>query len=153
MMKSLRAAACGLLVTALAASASAQVVAVNNTGCPGFAPPTWSGSHRIGQTLTFDLLGRPAPRSFTFLALGYQSGNTIPFYMPFTCVPGPCGWYPAPFGAEFIAVSDPFHAVLALPIPNDRRLAFQTFSVQGGFVDGFGNCVTFSQAVSFAIAP
>ncbi len=149
----LRAAAALLLSISLMTGATAQVVPVNNTGCPGFAPPQWTGQARIGQTLTFNLLGRPAPRSFVFLLLGYPSGAGMSFTPPMICVPGPCVLYPAPFGGGFIATTDTFNARLPLPIPNDRRLVFQTFSVQGGFFDGLGNCLTLSQAVSFAIGP
>lgn len=141
------------LALTLAVGATAQVVPVNNTGCPNHAPPQWQGAPRLGQRIAFTLQRRPTPRSFVFLALGYSSGRGIAFNQPFTCVAGPCVWYPAPLGAEYVMVTDPFMATLALTIPNDRALLFQTFAVQGGNFESFGNCITLSQALSFAIAP
>lgn len=142
-----------LLALLLAIPATAQVVPVNNTGCPGFAPPQWAGAPRLGQTLTFTLQRRPTPRSFVFLLMGFPSGGGQSFSAPLTCVPGPCVLYPAPFGSEYIAVQDVFLAQLPIAIPNDRSLLFQTFAVQGGNTEAFGNCFTLSQAVSFAIQP
>jgi hypothetical protein len=152
MLSTLRRAALGAALC-LAGSVTAQVVPVNNTGCPGFAPPQWQGAPNLGQQIAFSLQRRPSPRSFVFVAMGYASGGGIPFDLPFTCVQGPCVWYLAPFGGEYALVSDTFLATLALRIPNDRALLFQTFSIQGGNVEGFGNCITLSQALSFAIGP
>lgn len=141
------------LALTVATGLTAQVVPVNNTGCPGYAPPQWSGQPRLGQTITFTLQRRPTPRSFVFLGLGWPSGAGVAFHQPFTCVQGPCVWYPAPIGGSFYLVSDPFLASLPIAIPNDRGLLFQTFSVQGGNFESFGSCITLAQALSFAIQP
>jgi hypothetical protein len=152
-MKPSRIPRTALAVCALAAAAAAQVSPVNNTGCPGYAPPQWQGAPRLAQQIAFSLQRRPSPGSFVFLSIGYSSGGGIPFAPPLTCVPGPCVWYLAPFGNEYVLISDPFLATLALTIPNDRGLLFQTFAVQGGTFEGFGSCIALSQALSFAIGP
>ena len=141
-----------LVFTALlvASTVTAQIY----EGCPGFARPTWTGQANLGQTITFDLLGRPAPRSFTFLALGFCARSAIPFSPPFTCHAGPCNLYIAPaFGGDYLTVADPFHAVMVVPIPNDRALRFSTWCVQGGFFSGIGNCIDFSAVLLFTIQP
>lgn len=138
----------------LAATSTAQVVPVNNTGCPGFAPPQVFGAPRLGQQVAFALQRLPAPRSQVFLAMGYPSGGGISFQAPTTCVAGPCVFYPAPIGSDLIFVSGVFRVDLTLNIPNDPALLFTTFAVQGGNLDGlFGTCFTLTQALSFAIQP
>lgn len=148
-----RAALAATLILATATAVTAQVVPVNNTGCPGYAPPQHQGQPRLGQQISFTLQRRPTPRSLVFVALGYGMGQTIPFNQPFTCVAGPCGWYLAPLGSGYALVSDPFMATLTLNIPNDRSLLFSTYYVQGGNLESFGNCVTISQALAFSISP
>lgn len=138
----------------LSTAATAQVVPVNNTGCPGYAPPQVFGNPRLGQQVAFALQRLPAPRSQVFLAMGFPSGGGIPFQAPATCVAGPCIFYLAPIGSDLIFVSGVFRADITLNIPNDRGLLFQTFAVQGGNIDGlFGTCFTLTQALSFAIQP
>ncbi|MBK8979248.1 MAG: hypothetical protein IPM29_25405 [Planctomycetes bacterium] len=137
-----------------AALAPAQVVPVNNTGCPGFVPPVVQGQPRLGQTISFTVQRRPAPQGLALVLLGWPSGAGIAFNPPITCVAGPCVLYPAPINGSFFTVADPFMAVLTIPIPNDRMLLFQTFSVQGGTYDALGGaCITLTQALSFAIQP
>jgi hypothetical protein len=138
----------------LSTMATAQVVPVNNTGCPGYAPPQVFGNPRLGQQVAFALQRLPAPRSQVFLAMGFPSGGGIPFQAPVTCVAGPCVFYPAPIGSDLIFVADVFRVDITLNIPNDPALLFQTFAVQGGNLDGlFGTCFTLTQALSFAIQP
>ena len=86
--------------------------------------------------------------------MGYPSGGVIPCQAPATCLAGPFVFYLAPIGSDLIFVSDVVRVDLTLNIPNDRALLFQTFSVQGGNIDGlFGTCFTLTQALSFAIQP
>jgi hypothetical protein len=155
MLRSLpRLAAAVIAAFLLSTTSTAQVVPVNNTGCPGYAPPQVFGAPRLGQQVAFALQRFPSPRSQVFLAMGYPSGGGIPFQAPATCVAGPCVFYLAPIGSDLIFVSDVFRVDLTLNIPNDRALLFQTFAVQGGNIDGlFGTCFTLTQALSFAIQP
>ncbi len=142
-----------LLLLVMIRPAVAQVVTVGNTGCPGFAALGYAGQPRLTQTFTMTWSITPAPLSLAGILIGYQSGNSIPFTAPFTCVPGPCGLYPAPFTTEYVMVTDPANAVMALTIPNSRALLFSTFSAQGFGFDGLRSCITLSQAISFAIGP
>ena len=155
MLRSLpRIAAALYAASLLSTAATAQVVPVNNTGCPGYAPPQVFGAPRLGQQVAFALQRLPAPRSQVFLAMGYPSGGGIPFQAPTTCVAGPCVFYLAPIGSDLIFVSDVFRVDLTLNIPNDPSLVALTFAVQGGNLDGlFGTCFTLTQALTFSIQP
>lgn len=155
MLRSLPRVAAALCAAFLfSTAATAQVVPVNNTGCPGFAPPQVFGAPRLGQQIAFALQRLPAPRSQVFLAMGYPGGTGISFQSPSTCVAGPCVFYPFPIGSDLIFVSDVFRVDLTLNIPNDPTLVSLAFAVQGGNLDGlFGTCFTLTQALTFTIQP
>jgi hypothetical protein len=132
---------------ALASVASAQVVNVNNTGCPGAGYPTHNNTARINQTFTFSW--PCAAGEVPFAIFGFASGNNIPFFPPVTCVPGPCNWYVAPI----VAFPTSTTGFWSLSIPNNRQLLFSTWSIQCGCVDTTQGCATISGALTLAVGP
>lgn len=65
----------------LSTAATAQVVPVNNTGCPNYVPPQVFGSPRLGQQIGFSLQRLPSPRSqvaiYPLLGGGRAAGRVV----------------------------------------------------------------------------
>jgi hypothetical protein len=108
-----------LLSLAILSPATAQIVEVPNTGCPGATHAAHTGSPRLGQQVQFSWSCKKTSQ-IVLAFLGSASGGGIALDQPVTCDPGPCIWYPGPLGSSIIQL--PGEVSYTLQIPNDARL-------------------------------
>lgn len=141
--------AAGLALSVLA-PAQAQVVQVRNTGCPNASYPTHNNTARLGRPFTWNY-NCTAPAG-SFAVFGFPTGGGVDFNRPLTCSAGPCRLYVALSGIVFFPGG--VNGTWTIPIPNDRRFLFSTWSVQAGCFDFRGpGCFDLSGALTLAIGP